>query len=206
MTFYVPPHFAAQDQHAIFELIARHPFATLISVADEEPVVTHLPLLLSADGMLLGHVAKANPHAALLAEDAQVTAIFHGPHAYVSPTWYEQPGVPTWNYAAVHVRARVHTREGEAAQSLLDTMIDAFDHDPLGEAGTRHMRADERAPMLAQIHCFALEILRIDGKFKLSQNKTLADRQHVISALGQQEDPEAQAVAGMMLSALAPPV
>lgn len=202
MTLYVPPHFAAPDQAAIFELIASHPFATLISIADAEPVVTHLPLLLAADGMLLGHVAKANPHAALLAEGAQVTAVFHGPHAYVSPTWYAQPGVPTWNYAVAHVRACVRVREGEAAQALLDAAIDAFDADPLGETGARHMRADERAPMLAQIHCFALEILRIESKFKLSQNKTPADRQRVIGALGQQDDPAAHAVAGLMLSTL----
>ncbi len=202
MTLYVPDHFTAPDHDAIFELIATHPFATLISIAGNEPVITHLPLLLAEDGMLLGHVAHANPQAALLFDGAQATAIFHGPHAYVSPTWYEQAGVPTWNYATVHVRASIHALHGDAAQSLLDQLIDAFDPDPLGETGTRHLRADERVDMLAHIHCFALEILKIESKFKLSQNKATTDRQRIISALGQQDDSEAQAVAGLMLSRL----
>ena len=202
MTLYIPDHFAAPDRDAILELIATRSFATLISIADGEPVVTHLPLVLAQDGTLLGHVARANPHAALLGEGTRTTAIFHGPHAYVSPTWYEAPNVPTWNYTAVHITAKVHPLEGEAAQSLLDQLIDTFDPDPLGETGTRHLRADERVGLLPHIHCFALEIEKIEAKFKLSQNRSPADRQRVIGALGQQDDAEAQAVAGLMLGML----
>lgn len=202
MTLYVPDHFAAPDRDAIVQLIAQHPFATLISVAGGEPVITHLPLVADATGTLVGHVARANPHAALLAEGATVTAVFHGPHVYVSPTWYEQPGVPTWNYATVHVHAKVRVIDGEAAQAMLDHLVDTFDPDPLGEAGTRHMRQDERAGMLAHIHCFALEMQRVEAKFKLSQNKSPADRLRVVSALGQQDNPDADAIASLMMNTL----
>lgn len=202
MTLYVPPHFAAPDRDAIIALIAQHPFATLISVASGEPLITHLPLVADASGTLVGHVACANPHAALLTDGASVTAIFHGPHVYVSPTWYEQPGVPTWNYATVHVHAKVRVITGEGAQALLDRLVDSFDPDPLGEAGTRHLRQDERAGMLAQIHCFALDMFRVEAKFKLSQNKSPADRLRVVSALGQQDNPDADAIASLMMNTL----
>jgi len=202
MTLYVPEHFAAPDRDAISELIARHPFATLISVAGGEPVITHLPLVADSSGTLVGHVASANPHAALLTEGAAVTAIFHGPHVYVSPTWYEQPGVPTWNYAAVHVHATVRVIEGEAAQAMLDHLIDTFDPDPLGEQGTRHLRQDERSGMLAHIHCFALAMQRVEAKFKLSQNKSEADRLRVVSALGQHDIADADEVASLMINTL----
>lgn len=202
MTLYVPDHFAAPDRDAIIQLIAQHPFATLISVAGGEPMITHLPLVADATGTLVGHVARANPHAALLAEGATVTAVFHGPHVYVSPTWYEQPGVPTWNYATVHVHAKVRVINGEAAQAMLDHLVDTFDPDPLGEAGTRHMRQDERAGMLVHIHCFALEMQRVEAKFKLSQNKSPADRLRVVSALGQQDNPDADAIASLMMNTL----
>lgn len=202
MTLYVPDHFAAPDRDAISQLIAQHPFATLISVAGGAPVITHLPLVADASGTLVGHVARANPHAALLGEGAAVTAIFHGPHVYVSPTWYEQPSVPTWNYATVHVHAKVRVIEGEAAQAMLDHLLDTFDPDPLGEQGTRHMRRDERVSMLAQIHCFALDMQGVDAKFKLSQNKSQADRLRVVSALGQQDHPDADAIASLMMNTL----
>ncbi|MCX9156276.1 FMN-binding negative transcriptional regulator [Niveibacterium sp. 24ML] len=203
MTLYVPDHFAAPDRDAIIALIAQHPFATLISVAEGEPVITHLPLVADPTGTLVGHVAHSNPHAALLADGAAVTAVFHGPHVYVSPTWYEQPGVPTWNYATVHVHAKVRVIEGEAAQAMLDHLIDTFDPDPLGETGTRHLRQDERAGMQAHIHCFALDMQRVEAKFKLSQNKSPADRLRVISALGQQDNPDADAIASLMMNTLA---
>ncbi len=205
MTLYIPDHFAAQNREAIAELIAENPFATLISMAGSEPVITLVPFVAAEDGSLLGHVARANPHAALLGDGERATAIFHGPHAYVSPTWYEQPGVPTWNYVVASVTARVRPLQGEAAQALLDRLIDAFDPDPFGETGTRHLRADERVGMLEHIHCFALEMEKIEAKFKLSQNRSISDRQRVIAALGQQDDAQAQAVAGMMLSQLARP-
>ena len=88
-----------------------HPFATLVSVADGAPFATHVPLLLDAErgplGTLVGHVAAPNPHSAAFDERAQALAIFHGPHAYVSPRWYASgPNVPTWNYVAVHAIGR----------------------------------------------------------------------------------------------------
>src|SRR5262249_17526889 len=106
---YVPKHFQADDEAVLAELIAAHGFALLITVAPEsgQPFVTHQPLLYDAavgpHGRLLGHIARANPQWQHFASGRQALAVFQGPHAYVSPTWYTvRPAVPTWNYAAVH--------------------------------------------------------------------------------------------------------
>jgi hypothetical protein len=112
MSLYLPEHFATGERTAIARLMHEHPFATLLTPAAPEPRITHLPLVHVADrephGTLLGHFARANPHvdAAAVAESI---AIFHGPHAYVSPSWYARPAaaVPTWNYAVVHAHGAI---------------------------------------------------------------------------------------------------
>ncbi|HEX5125523.1 MAG TPA: FMN-binding negative transcriptional regulator [Rhodocyclaceae bacterium] len=196
---YSPQVFIETDTDAIRRLIASAPFATLISVVDDSPLVTHVPIILDKHNWLLGHVACANPHSAALSDGAEVLVIFHGPHAYVSPSWYAEPSVPTWNYAIAHMKARVHVQTGDAAQMLLDALTKAFD-DP-SQAG--HKSHAERAMLLNQIHCFRLEPLQIDVKFKLSQNKSKTDQEQIIAKLSQQEDENSQAIANLMLRNLA---
>src|SRR4051794_30428541 len=101
---YIPSAFRIDDPATLQAFMRKYSFATLVT-ADAEPFVTHLPLLLDANhgrhGTLVGHVAKPNPHWQMDHERLTSVAIFHGPHAYVSPTWYrsKSPAVPTWNYA-----------------------------------------------------------------------------------------------------------
>lgn len=203
---YVPDHFREEDRARILGIIESYPFALLISQLDAQPFATHLPLLLQAgaDGtsQIFGHLARANPQCGALHDGLPLLAIFSGPHAYVSPTWYARPGVATWNYAAVHVvgRARVIEAEDEKL-ALVDTLTERFDGDTepgdgpgLDEPGRRRM--------LGGIVAFELCIERIEAKFKLSQNRTPEDRQRVIAHLGQQEHPDAQVLAGLMLEDL----
>ena len=111
MSVYQPPAFVPRNRDAAWQLVHDYPFATLITKAADEPQISHLPLLYRAEsatpGALIGHMARANPHWQRFAEGPTL-ALFHGPHAYVSPSWYLEPevAVPTWNYAVVHVRAR----------------------------------------------------------------------------------------------------
>ncbi|GAA5167826.1 FMN-binding negative transcriptional regulator [Viridibacterium curvum] len=196
---YSPARFIETDTALIRELIAAHPFATLMSVVEGQPLVSHVPLVADERGWLLGHVAMANPHSAALNEGAEALAIFQGPHCYVSPSWYAEASVPTWNYTAVHVRARLHVLQGDAAQALLDRLTQAFD-DP---AQPGHMTAAQRARLLPAIHCFALEPLETSAKFKLSQNKSREDQQSILANLGQFEDDNSQGVASLMLRNLA---
>jgi transcriptional regulator len=203
MAVYVPAHFAAGDRAGVARLVHDHPFATLITPAAPEPQVTHLPLLHVADcephGTLFGHFARANPHCRHAAE-AESIAIFHGPHAYVSPSWYAEPAdaVPTWNYAVVHAHGPVSlARDDAETRAVLDLMIHRF------ESGrpspwTIGLTAPRLAAMVGAIVGFRLKVKRIEAKFKMSQNRSREDRGRVTDALAQEPWADSQATAAWM--------
>jgi transcriptional regulator len=133
MSLYRPRAFASDDRAAIARLFDEHPFATLITAGAGEPQVSHLPLLHQSapepHGSLIGHMARANPHWRHFGDGATL-AIFHGPHAYVSPSWYTEPAsqVPTWNYAVAHVHGRAEIVADRAAtMATLEQMIGRFE-------------------------------------------------------------------------------
>ena len=184
-------------------LFAEHPFATLITPGSPEPSLSHLPLQHHAapgsHGVLLGHMARANPHWRHFGEQPSV-AVFHGPHAYVSPSWYAEPAsaVPTWNYAVAHVHGRVELMEDPAqTRSLLDELVARY------EAGRARpwrlqLTGEALAAMVGAIVGFRMPIERIEAKFKLSQNRSAEDRVRVIAALGGEDNAEAKATAAWM--------
>jgi transcriptional regulator len=185
---YLPDVFRETDSNALHELIESHSFATLVSPDAKEPMITHLPLLLDRQrgpqGTLIGHVARANPHWRTLQQRPEVVAVFHGPHAYVSPSWYGvQPSVPTWNYAVVHAAGRARLlHEPDALQGITKRLVEAFEsHRP--QPWRMELPADFHKQMLGAIVGFEIEILQLSGKFKLSQNRTLDDRHRVVTAL-----------------------
>ncbi|HZP91613.1 MAG TPA: FMN-binding negative transcriptional regulator [Burkholderiales bacterium] len=115
----MPASFAEPDESRLWKLVRDWPFATLISSTGEVPWVSHLPLIADENRRVLrGHMAKANPHWRVL-DAGQSLAIFHGPHHYVSPSWYaSQPSVPTWNYAVVHAQGKARAT-AELMRSVL---------------------------------------------------------------------------------------
>ena len=203
MSIYTPPTFATHDDSAIERLLREYPFATLITPGDPEPFISHLPLQYRAApgqrGTLLGHMARANPHWQHFDKCASV-AVFHGPHAYVSPSWYADPAaaVPTWNYAVAHVHgvaaAMVDPNETRA---LLDELVHRYEG---GRARPWHLQLEGRplAAMLEAIVGFRLAIERIDVKFKFSQNRSADDQERVIAALRDENYAEATATAEWM--------
>ena len=205
MSIYMPRMFAPSEPAAIARLIGEYPFAMLITPGEAEPVISHLPLELIADegthGALLGHMARANPHWRLLPERASV-AVFHGPHAYVSPSWYADPAaaVPTWNYAVVHVHgtAALVTDRAEK-RALLDQLVGRYEG---GRAQPWRLQLEGRAleSMLEAIVGFRLRIERIDAKFKFSQNRSAEDRERVIVALRGEKHADASLTAAWMES------
>jgi transcriptional regulator len=200
---YVPRAFAVDDVHALRAFIRAHPFATLVSPDAGDPAITHLPLLLEPGdpyGTLTGHVARANPHWERL-DGAEALAIFHGPHAYVSPSWYAtHPSVPTWNFAVVHARGRARLIEGEAElDALMHGMVDHFESGRQ-ERWRMALPEDYRAQMMRGIVGFSIEVTALTGKFKLSQNRPAADRTRVAQRLAG-GDAEEQAVARLMRGA-----
>ncbi|HEY1189737.1 MAG TPA: FMN-binding negative transcriptional regulator [Gemmata sp.] len=201
---YTPPHFAETDRGAIHDLIERYSFGVLVSQVAGEPFATHLPFLLDRaagpHGTLIGHMARANPHWREL-ETQPVLAVFGGPHAYISPAWYgTEHAVPTWNYVAVHATGRASLVE--APEELLGIVRRSVAHyeAPRPEPWALTETGPFVERLLAQIVGFRIEIERLEGKKKLSQNHPPERRERVIQALGE-GGADAVAVAELMRGA-----
>jgi len=176
---YVPEKFKIDDADEIFAFLRANAFGQLFSQHDARPTVSHLPFLVAEDRTTLKcHVARQNPQWQQI-EDQQVLVTFLGPHDYISPSWYQGAGVPTWNYQAVHVYGRCRVFE-DAAE--LRSLVDAL-------SGVYEARFDEpwqpKYPdsMLKAIVGIELEIDDIQCKYKLSQNRPAADHRPVIEQL-----------------------
>jgi transcriptional regulator len=199
---YTPKHFEQTDERALWDLIDEHAFGALLSVVDGQLMVSHLPFLADPDAKLLHcHVARANPHWQQIATSPRVVAIFAGPHGYVSPTWYAEPGgVPTWNYAVVHAH-------GEAV--VIDDAAHTRKHVEALAAKYEQSRAAPWAPKydtrrLSGIVGIDIRVARLEGKFKLSQNRSAEDRAQVVAHLLATERDEDAALARLMAAAASP--
>jgi transcriptional regulator len=196
---YIPEAFRVTDGSELEEFMTLNSFATLISAVDGALFATHLPLIFerapSSQRALLGHIARANPHWRAFDGQQEALAIFHGPHAYISPDCYTtSPAVPTWNYAVAHVYGvpRIIHDEGWLA-ALVDRLVAIYEAGrPQPWPGT--LPADFKANLLNAIVGFTMDITRIEGKFKLGQNRSPNDQLGVVGYLEAQEDPVARAL------------
>jgi len=204
---YIPAHFAAPDEESLLAAMERYSFATLVSHATAGMAASHLPLLLerpvtdgtrSVPATLVGHMARANGQWREAAGQ-EVLAIFAGPHAYISPTWYESDKVvPTWNYVAVHAYGKLELVEDPAsAEAILRRTVGLY------EAGQpRPWTLDEPREFVerltAQIVAFRIPLTRIEGKWKLNQNHPTERREKVIVALEKQGDENSREIARLM--------
>lgn len=202
---YVPHAFAQTNLEVLTKFLRQHSFALLISARDGTPAASHLPLLFEAGegerGVLYGHFAKANRHWERAAGD--VLAIFSGPHAYVSPSWYEAAEVvPTWNYTAVHVMGRLTLVEDlQESLGVLQRLV-GFYEGGLPDPWNFDPQSDFNRRLAAAIVAFRVEITSIEGKWKLSQNQPLERRHKVIDAFERAGDAESLAVAELMRAEL----
>lgn len=201
---YVPPKYRISDDAAIDGFLRAHGFATLVSHGPGGLMATHLPLELARDGdgtrLLLGHVSKANPQWREL-EAGAVMAVFLGPHAYVTPTWYDHPNVPTWNYQAVHCSGPVRlVPEREMILPALRRLSDHYEAPP--GAPVRFevdaMPAELREAELKGIVAFAMRVTRVEAAFKLSQNRHEQDHARIARELMVRGDDASRAVARAM--------
>ena len=181
---YVPAQFRNEDTAELLRLMREHDFATLITTApDGAPFATHLPLLIEENDddtlYLRSHMARANPQWGHFQTDVPCLAIFHGPHALVHSNWYDSaPNVPTWNYAVVH--AYGHARlidEAEATRGIAYRLVARHTPD------MRPIPPEYEARLLAAVVTFEIHVERLEGKYKLNQNKSTDDRANVIREL-----------------------
>jgi transcriptional regulator len=200
---YIPQHFRVTDEAALREFMQAHDFATLVSHSAGGFTVSHIPVLVRSAGSTLtivGHMARANPHWRLMDGATPTLAIFHGPHGYVSPTWYAGgPAVPTWNYGVVHAHGLASANEDESfLRGVLEELAQRYEaHRPAGWSPAG-LPADYYAGMRRGIVAFELPVSEIEGKFKLGQNRSVEDRRRTIENLEKEGSSEAAWLAEFM--------
>lgn len=189
---YIPEVFAENDLSTLHAFMRHHALATLVTQRQGAPSVSHVPVLLDSSvgthGVLLGHLARNNAQWHELAEGAEVLAIFHGPHAYVSPAWYEPNpmAVPTWNFMAVHAYGKARILSDDELVSALHRQVDENEKEYASPWGLE-LSSAMRERMLGAIVGFEIKLNNVEGKFKLSQNRTEQDQRNVIAHLSQSE-------------------
>lgn len=199
---YNPQRYRAEDSTEAFELMDKNPFATVISISDNKPFVSHLPLTPKKQGdqiELIGHLAKANPHWKLFST-AHTTAIFQGPHTYITPRWYAKNDVPTWNYSTVHATGSIQLIEDY--DGIVDCLKELTAHvERHWPSGWDFFIPDDLTGdvLTKSIVGFKIIVDSINFKKKLSQNRTPADRAGVLKGLeGRQDDASQRVLADMM--------
>ena len=203
-TRYPPKAFVVTDLPSLHRVIQVFSLATLISMGDTEIMVSHVPLVLRPDqgahGTLVGHLDRNNPHAGVL-DGMEVVAVFSGPDTYISPTVYATQQLPTWNSIKVHVRGTAKvTRSSEAVRQSLVRMAEHLEQGAEKFVLTDH---DPRvAPLLGHIVGFEIAITSIEGRFKLGQDKSAADRARTAQHLLASTPPDLEQVVSDLLKAV----
>lgn len=206
---YTPAAYALGDVTRLHTYMRRWNFATLVTMGESGFQATHLPFLIDEStgqfGTLITHLAAANPQLADLQAGVEALVIFQGPHAFISPSWYDnQLTFPTWNYVAIHARGKPTViNDGAAVHAVLSRMV-AFYDQPLGGGWTfEGMPAERVIPRLSAIVALEIPLERLDGKLKINQDKSPADQRGVIAALEQLGEPGGLAMAELMRAELA---
>ena len=206
---YLPKHFEQQDEQAMAQLLQLHPLATVAWQSAEGLSAEHLPLMWErgsgdgAHGTLRGHVARANP-VWRAAADTEVLAVFQGPQAYITPSWYPSKAetakvVPTWNYAVVHMHGRLRITEDSAwLRALVERLTDTHEAARAQRWQVGDAPVDYIEMMLRAIVGIEIEVTRLQGKWKVSQNRTAADRGGVAAGLGALHGDDVRAMAALV--------
>jgi len=206
---YLPKHFEQQDEAAMAQLLQLHPLASVAWQSADGLSAEHLPLMWERDsgdgahGTLRGHVARANP-VWRAAADTEVLAVFQGPQAYITPSWYPSKAetakvVPTWNYAVVHMHGRLRIAEDAAwLRALVERLTDTHEAPRAQRWQVGDAPADYIEMMLRAIVGIEIEVTRLQGTWKVSQNRTAADRGGVAAGLGALAGDDARAMAALV--------
>jgi transcriptional regulator len=187
---YISKLYREEDPARILEFLRQNEFATLVAYDGEKPTASHLLMEVAEQGenlLVNGHMSKANPLWKTFEKNSEVLVIFHGPHTYISPTWYNHVNVPTWNYQAVHVygKPRIVT-DSEEFHAILSRLVAKY------ESRTSY-RLESLAPDFVVDHMkgivgFQIEVTRIEANYKLSQNRDDEDYQNIVQRLHERED------------------
>jgi transcriptional regulator len=200
---YLPPAFTEARPEVLFAHIERHDFGLLISHGPAGLMASHIPFLVERgdDGLhLVGHLARPNPQIADLIDGGEVLAIFGGPHAYISPGWYASgPAVPTWNYVDVHAYGTLRLIDDvDWLRTVLGRLSDRHEARSAEPWKMQDLPEPFMSGMMKGIIGLDIAVARLEGKYKLSQNRPAADRPRIAAALELRGDADAVGIAGLM--------
>jgi transcriptional regulator len=200
---YLPPAFTEARPEVLIAHIERHDFGLLISHGPAGLVASHIPFLIereNAELRLLGHLARPNPQVGQLSLGGEVLAIFSGPHAYISPAWYAGgPAVPTWNYVDVHAYGTLRLIEDDDwLRRFVQRLSDRHEAGNAEPWRMQDLPEPYTTGMMKGIIGLEIAVTRLEGKYKLSQNRPAADRPLIAAALEARGDTDAAAVARLM--------
>ena len=201
---YIPKHFSQDDVQVLHTLMDENSFAILVTQHDGSPFASHLPFFLEKErgsyGTLVAHMARGNPQWRDFSAEQEALVIFQGPHTYVSPSWYDAVlSVPTWNYAAVHAYGKPRILEDVTeCRAMLKTLIEKHEMHYEQPWSIEQLTDEYVRGMMRGTVAFEMEITRLEGKFKLSQNRPMTDRARVVDKLEQQGDEASLGVVALM--------
>ena len=198
---YIPAKYQNTSTDEVWDFIRSHPFGLLVTFDGQKPHAVHIPMLTSKEDdqfFLLGHISRANPIKEQLQDKSEKLAIFQGPHAYVSSSWYEIEEVPTWNYIAVHCYGTTDIIEGDALYQELDRLVTYFETGQTNPFRLQDMDLKKIKREMRGIVGFKMTITKTEAAFKLSQNRSDTDHAHIINKLSQESDTAALDVAKAM--------
>lgn len=201
---YIPTFNRVEDRERILRFIGEYGFATIVSSSTDGLTASHLPVLWENGpnewGMLRSHMARANPQWRQFEPGRELLCIFHGPHAYISPSWYvNQHTVPTWNYGAVHVYGRPTLLEESALRDVVFDTTDKYESG-MAQPWRLPLTEEELSKMLKAIVGFSIEITRVEAKFKLGQNRSAEDQAGMLRALEHSPDSGSRELARFILN------
>ncbi len=197
---YIPPRFRVEERTELVRFLNAHPFASIVSATGTGLTATHLPFLIDEEEdaiVLRSHLARANPHWKHFGA-GEALVIFQGADAYISPGWYSQhPSVPTWDYTAVHAYGTPQLVEGDGLRETVLRMVKRFEADE-PEEWKPDLPPAYLEGMLKAIVGVEIRVTRIEGKYKLSQNRSEEEQVQVIHALKRRADGKSREVAEEM--------
>lgn len=199
---YAPSHYSVKDQEQLLSFIKEFPFAVFILKEEEFPLATHIPIEVVMEGdklFLYGHISSMNPQATFIGKDGvKAMAVFSAGHTYVSSSWYSHPNVSTWNYRAVHVSGNLVALSLDEFKAHLYRMQNSYEKGQEKPALAENLPDGLFEKFIKAIRGFKIEVIKMEGAWKLSQNRNEKDHQAIIDELQKSDDAGAQEIAKEM--------
>jgi transcriptional regulator len=198
---YIPELYKNENEEEITTFLRNNSFGILVNLMDGQLWATHIPLELeqneSGKKLLCGHISRDNPQWKGFQSNADILAIFSGPHSYISSSWYEKENVPTWNYIAVHVYGKIKIIEGDDVIASLKRLTDKYEQNSKNPVRLEDL-SEKTMRQVAGIIAFEIEIDRIEAVKKMSQNRNERDYSNIVSELEKTDDAASKEVVAIM--------